>query len=181
MTCIISWVDKKKGIVMAGDKLGSNGWTGGRVKDPKVFYCGDDDEFMVGYCGSFRMGQLLKNVWEPPPRIVGDTTDKYIYISVVDSIKQLFEENNFGTKDKGGTFILGYEGRVFRVQDDFSFLEHETGIESVGSGFAHAEAALAVLLHYEKDVETIIKKTYEIVGGCVVSVSKEFDYITEKK
>ena len=61
MTCIVGVVDK--GIVhMAGDKLGSNGFTKGISVRPKVFHNGD---FLVGYTTSFYMGQLLEFEWVP--------------------------------------------------------------------------------------------------------------------
>jgi ATP-dependent protease HslVU (ClpYQ) peptidase subunit len=180
MTCIIAYKDEKNDIYLAGDKMGSNSFTGQTVKEPKVFWKGD---FRIGYTTSFRMGQILKHVWTPPQRKVDQNTDSYLYVDVVNSLKRCFIDNGFGNKDKNnyGTFIMCYEDRMIEVQDELSLLESDRNVVSVGSGTYHATASVLAFSQYEKDVKKIFKKTYEIVGDCIVSVSKEFDLLGPKK
>lgn len=178
MTCIVSFLYNNE-IILAGDKSGSNGFLKVNIKEPKVFHKKD---FMIGYCGSFRMGQILKYVWEIPKRKVDQTTENYIYIDIITSIKKCFKDNGFGDEDKNkfGNFILCYENRIFEVQQDMSILEHEMNIVCIGSGEYHAVAAVQVLMEYEKDVEKILGRVFKIVSSNIVSVSSEFDYITSK-
>ena len=62
MTCITGMV-RNGHVYMAGDLMGSNGFTGRVYPDSKVFTNGD---FIVGYTSSFRMGQILEWNWHPP-------------------------------------------------------------------------------------------------------------------
>lgn len=71
MTCITAMV-KGDHVWMAGDLMGSNGFTKKIYPDSKVFVNG---EFIIGYTSSFRMGQLLQYNWEQPPRLEGMTTE----------------------------------------------------------------------------------------------------------
>ena len=57
MTCIVAIVQKGD-IYMGSDSLGSTSYGDTTVrKDDKIFV---NREYIIGYCGSFRMGQLLK-------------------------------------------------------------------------------------------------------------------------
>jgi ATP-dependent protease HslVU (ClpYQ) peptidase subunit len=181
MTCIIAWIDKDKGAIVAGDRRGSDGWTGSKYKAPKVF---KNNDFIMGYTTSFRMGQLLEHTWEPPKRMENETDQHYVYVTVVNSFRELFNKNGFGNKDNGeetgGNFIMAYKGKLYEVQPDYSIIEDENDILSVGCGENIAFGTLAAILQYEKDYKKVLTKTYEIVSHYSEAVSKEFDYITEK-
>ena len=62
MTCIIGYRDSKNGIVYIGaDSCGGNTMLAKKFirRDRKVFKLKDDKESLIGFAGSFRMGQLL--------------------------------------------------------------------------------------------------------------------------
>ena len=62
MTCVIGYRDPKNGRVYIGtDSCGGNLALGRQFtrKDRKVFKLRDDEDTLIGFCGSFRMGLLL--------------------------------------------------------------------------------------------------------------------------
>ena len=178
MTCIISYKQDGK-VILAGDKAGSNGFSGHLSKEPKVFTNGD---FMIGYTTSFRMGQILNHLWTAPKRKVDQNTVKYLYVDVIPSIMECFDDHNFGDskENKYGNFVMVYENEIYEVQGDMSMLQHDTDIVCVGSGEYHATAAVRVLLDYEHDDKKILNKAFKVVSDNIVSVSKEFDFITSE-
>lgn len=177
MTCIVAWKTEDDNVVLAGDKKGSNGYTADIVKEPKVFR---NKDFMIGYTSSFRMGQILKHVWTPPQRKIDQTTDNYMYCDVVNSLRKTMKDNGFlntDNKDKSGTFIIVYENRIFLHQDEFSLLEFESKVTACGCGEDFAVASVTTLLEYEKDIDVILQKAYDLISFYSTGVSKKYDYI----
>lgn len=180
MTCIIALRDKETNTVyLAGDKLGSNGSTKAVYKDPKVFQVG---HFYFGYTTSFYMGQLLKYSWKQPCKTMHQDEDEYIYRDVVQSLKKVFSDNNFGQNQNGhepdfGCFIMVYKGRIFKVQDNMSLLEVEDFV-SVGCGEYYATGSvLALTQHTEMNIPDILTETMKIVSENSCGVSEQCDII----
>ena len=94
MTCITGMV-RDSHVYMAGDLMGSNGFTGRVYPDSKVFTNGD---FIIGYTSSFRMGQILEWNWEPPLRQEGITDRNYMQLNVVESLRATFATYGYGVK-----------------------------------------------------------------------------------
>jgi hypothetical protein len=169
---------------MLGDKMGSDGFTHGvYTKTNKVFQVG---EFLIGYTTSFRMGQLLQYYWTPPTKSSDITDDAYLYKVLVNSIKDLFKENDWGIKEKsefqGGNFLFGWRGRLFEMQDNLSILELEK-FGSVGCGEYHALAAMKTMEltgSYDRNPEKFLSTALTVAHSCVSGVSLEYDYLTEK-
>jgi len=184
MTCIVAKIHKGK-VHMAGDRLGSNGFT--KKEFPlikKVFKNGD---FLIGYTTSFRMGQLLKHSWAPPKKSLDDTDDTYIFKTVPESILALFESSKFGHKDKtdyiAGNFLFGWRGRLFEMEDDMSVLEHED-MAAVGSGAYHALASLRtmeVIGWHDDNPEAALVTAIQVASEYQVGVSLSSDYLAESE
>jgi ATP-dependent protease HslVU (ClpYQ) peptidase subunit len=182
MTCVIAFIDKDKNAVIAGDKAASDSVETFSVKAPKVFSNGD---FLVGYEGSFRMGQVLQYNWCPPEKPEDKTTDEFMHTDVIGSILACFKEYLWQLEEDedgdlgpvGGLFILVFEGRVFELQGDMSILEPSSEVSSIGSGSPKALVAFKIYSEYEKDTHKLLTKVFEEVSSTVKSVTKEFDYI----
>lgn len=172
MTCIIGMV-KDDHIFMAGDLLGSNGFTKKSYPDSKVFVNGD---FIIGYTSSFRMGQLLQYNWVQPPRLEKLTNREYLQVDVIESMKECFVACGYGAKDKegdsGGNFLIGYKGGLYEMQHDFSLLKSEDFI-AVGSGCYHAEAAMSILVDSGLPPDMILAKSISVAARFTTSVSEE--------
>ena len=177
MTCIVAMVED--GVVhMAGDKLGSNGYTKSISERSKVFINGD---FLMGYTTSFRMGQLLEFSWNPPEKMGSMSDDKFFYFTVINSIKSLFKEDGFsGKSEEGGTFLIGYKGKLYKVQSDYAVFE-VTNYTACGCGEDEAET---VLFTFEKvqledwSIEDKLALAIQASSHRKVGVSVEHDYLS---
>ncbi|AGG58225.1 hypothetical protein VPDG_00064 [Vibrio phage henriette 12B8] len=174
MTCIVAKVEDGK-IHIAGDKLSSNGYTKLITTKPKIFKNGD---FVFGYTTSFRMGQLIEFAWKQPEKLNSQTEDHYIYKVFIDSIKALLEGDGFATDKQGGTFVFGYKGRLFIMQDDFSIFEFDDFC-AVGCGEDEANAVMYTLSKLDHDLtaEEQLAMAINAAARNKVGVSIQYDYL----
>jgi len=125
MTLIVGIVDKNtKDIYMAGDSAATGEVVKSVVKYSKVFI---RDKFIIGFCGSARMGQLLEHDERVNFRLQGslETDMQYLVGSFIPAVQEMFRLGGFlRTNDEqqslGGTFLIGYHGILYKIYDDFS-------------------------------------------------------------
>lgn len=145
MTCIVGYV--KDGVVyMGGDSAGVAGLDVRERKDTKVFFV--QNEFLIGYTSSFRMGQLLRFKLKVPDKSPEQDEYEYMCTSFIDSVREVLKEGGYLHSDKGdiiGTFLVGYRGRLYLVSDDLQVAENIDPYDSVGCGEKYALGALAIL------------------------------------
>lgn len=157
MTCIVGFLNGDI-VHMAGDHIGTDGYSREIQGRSKVFRNGD---FLIGYTSSFRMGQILEHVWEPPKKSkkCKDVTE-FMVKQVVPSLIACFDNNRFirsiNSSDEeakkavpgqacGGEFLVGYNGHLFKIESDFSVLECVNGYDSIGAGEAYSLGAFSAL------------------------------------
>ncbi|MFQ6198659.1 hypothetical protein [Streptomyces sp. NPDC000405] len=138
---IVGLIDDGR-VHIAGDSAGISGCRLTVRKDPKVFRNGP---FALGFCGSFRMGQLLHHAFKvPKPK--GDDLDRFMTTRFVNKLRACLKEAGWARKDseqeKGGTFLVGIYGRLFIVYDDYQVAEPADGYAAVGCGNDFALGAL---------------------------------------
>lgn len=144
MTCIVAVVSA--GIVyMGADSLGSNGWSGFHIGNPKCFTTG---EFLIGCTSTFRSIDLLRYTLDVP-KVHPDTeedADRYMRTVFINAVRDCFRDNGAITThnevESGSNFLVGYRGVLYEVQDDFSVLNMPHYGSSVGSGFDAARGSL---------------------------------------
>lgn len=139
MTCIVGLVDKGN-VYMGGDSAGVAGLSLSIRADEKVFINGP---FLMGFTSSFRMGQLLRYKFDPPKQTVGQDDMKYMVTDFIDSVRACFADNGFGsmsagTNNSGGTFMVGYNSKLYVVHSDFQvgIPTHQYGAVGCGSDLA---------------------------------------------
>ena len=119
MTCIVGLVDDNK-IYMGADSAGVDGYSLTVRKDEKVFINGD---FIMGFTSSFRMGQRFRYSFTPPTHNKEIEIYRYMVSEFAESIRKLFKDHGYATiensSESGGTFLVGYSGRLFQIGDDF--------------------------------------------------------------
>lgn len=183
MTLIIAFKHKDS-VILAGDKMGSDGFTKDINKKPKIFkLTGEDTTVYVGYTSSFRFGQLLEYMAIPrkAPNI-----DEYEYMvkHFIPEMRNKLEQGKYtGTDNKGesGQCIVVLNNRIFKVQSDFSVLENANEYCSIGSGEYHAAGILSVRGLRCYDIEEFCNILFTKVAELVTTVSSKYDLIYNSK
>lgn len=136
--------DSKNGtVVIGGDSAATSDIDICQRVDRKVF---KNNGFVIGGTTSFRMIQLLQYKFKPPKI---DKTDlhEYMCTTFIDAIRKCFSKNGFDMKykngsDKGGIFLVAYQNRLFRIDEDFQVGELILPYTSAGCGERYANGAL---------------------------------------
>ena len=153
MSCVAAVV-KDDIVWMGADSAASDGEDIVVLQNPKIFRNGP---LLVGAVGSLRMTQLLQHRLEVPHPKLGDDIMRYMTIDLVDAVRKAFMAGGYSVSHEdpgsGGIFLVGFQGRVFRVENDLQVFERKGGYEAVGCGSPYALGALAVLpaTMYPKD------------------------------
>jgi hypothetical protein len=153
---------------MGGDSAGVAGFTLRLRSDLKVFQIG---EFLIGYTSSFRMGQLLRFEFNPPEHPEGLDDFTYLVKHFIPAVRQCFKDGGYSTissnQETGGTFIVGYRGGLYEVDDDFQVGIPFDGYAAVGCGTDIAVGALFASRHLppRQQVMTALKASERFSAG----------------
>ena len=139
MTCIVGIVDK--GVVyVGGDSAGvdMNDLSIIVRADEKVFIT-DPPEFVMGFCGSFRVGQLLRYALITPEQSIKKDDMSYMVTDFVDAVRtvqrdkgSLHRENDIENLEAG--FIVGYKSKLYVIEADFQVLQPVNNYVAIGTG-----------------------------------------------
>ena len=142
MTCIVGLVDGGK-VYIGGDSAGVAGLDIYGRADQKVFKVGD---FIMGFTTSFRMGQLLRYSFIPPKRHTENNIYKFMVTDFIDAVRKCLKDGGFAKKEndveRGGVFLVGYAGRLFKVEGDYQVGETILQFDSCGCGESFALGSL---------------------------------------
>lgn len=176
MTCIVGLVDD--GVVyIGGDSAAVSGMDITVRVDRKVFKNGP---FVMGFTSSFRMGQLLAYKLTPPVMAPGADAMGFMVSDFVESVRTCLRDGGFTTvnnsEESGGTFLVGYAGRLFTIDSDFQVGESVSGYAAVGCGAAYA---LGALQHIKsKSPAERVTKALETAASLSAGVCGPFNIVT---
>lgn len=154
MTTIVGYRTENK-VYMGADSLASEDSNGFKElrKDPKVFING---EYLIGFSGSYRTGQILMHsIKYPTPPKSDKTLYKFMVTTFIDVIVDSFEDKG-AIKDKSTdriletecAFLVGIRNRLFCVDIDFQVAEPYHNYTAIGSGREFAIGAIGILDNY---------------------------------
>jgi len=169
MTCIIGWIeeDKRKGtrdVWIGGDSAGVRCQSLElRIrKDENVFKNGN---MLFGYTDSFRMGQLLRYSFSPPEQSKNKSDHEYMCTDFIDEVARVLESKKYAqiqnNEISGGDFLVGYNGNIYHIQDDFQVGIPTLNYEAEGCGRALAMGALHATKDIKMSPRTRIKKALD--------------------
>jgi ATP-dependent protease HslVU (ClpYQ) peptidase subunit len=145
MTCVIGLVHRKR-VYMAADSAAAGNRFIRTTNLPKIFRKGP---CLIGYCGSFRMGQVLEHHLQIPDHIDDESVDSYMVNRFIESVRTALKTQGVASveqnKEKGGQFLVGYRGRLFSINNDFHVGDMLDGFDCIGSGAAVALGAMKAL------------------------------------
>jgi hypothetical protein len=147
VTCIVGFVEGNT-VWMGGDSAGVAGLSLTVRGDQKVFRNGP---MLFGFTTSFRMGQLLRYALKIPDHDPRIDTDTYMATTFVDAVRACLKSNGWASKkdecEQGGTFLVGYRGRLFCIESDYQVGVPLDSFHAVGCGDDIARGALFATEH----------------------------------
>ena len=179
MTCIVGFVDKNKNIYLGGDSAGVGDLDITIRKDPKVFTVG---KMVMGYTSSFRMGQLLrfKLKLSRPPKQMDDY--EYMCTLFIDAVRKCLKDNGYAeiknNEETIGTFIVGYRGALYKIENDLQVEMSQENYNDCGCGRSYALGSLAT--DKNSNPEQIVLKALEVAEKFSGGVRRPFRIVTLK-
>ncbi len=174
MTCIVGFVHNGT-VCMGGDSAGVAGYDLRIRKDEKVFVKG---EFIFGYTTSFRMGQLIRFKFNPPEQPSKMDAFEYMCTLFVDELRKCLKEGGFAevsnNKETGGFMLVGYRGKLYRIESDFQVAIPAEDYDAVGCGANFALGALKILYYMALPVPEMIRKALEVAEEFSAGVRRPF-------
>ena len=144
MTCIVGLEHKNK-VYLGCDSVASDGYVKYAIHGSKIFTTGP---LTIGYTSSFRFADILQYDLNLPLRTENDGDDRKFLVSVVvKTIREALSKGGFNhinnSKESGGTCLIAYKNKLYKMQDDYSITKTDDGYDSCGSGSYFALGALA--------------------------------------
>ena len=145
MTCIVG-VEREGVLYMSSDSAASDPSSLSLriLHDPKVFI---NDQMLIGCCSSLRVQQLLQHSLVPPDKPERKDDLAYLVTDFMDAVRatqkdkgSMKKEDELETQDSH--FLIGYNGRLYYVEDDFQVYRTNDPWAAVGCG---ADLALGAL------------------------------------
>ncbi|WP_018240545.1 hypothetical protein [Ensifer sp. BR816] len=147
MTCIVGLVNKGS-VHIGGDSASASGHSLTVRADRKVFR---KQDFIFGFTSSFRMGQLLAHAFEPPERHAKTDVYAFMVTEFVNALRRCLQDGGFAQRhnetERGGTFLVGYAGRLFKIDADYQVGETADRFDACGCGQQIALGALFASPH----------------------------------
>lgn len=157
MTCVVAVVKDDK-IYMGADSGGSDEESGIilNFKAPKVFV---RDKYIMGYAGSYRFGKLLQHVFELPPvpsnLKSSEQLDKFMNAVVMPSLRKQSKELELDKDELDFDAIIGVNGKIFEICNDWFALEPTIPFLATGSGVKYALGSLHTTQPWKDPVQRI--------------------------
>ena len=140
MTAVVGLVESGE-VYIGADSAGVSGMSLTVRADAKVFR---RKRYLFGFTTSFRMGQLIRYSLKLPKPI--GNLDSFMSTTFVDAVRDCLKSGGWAAKEndreEGGTFLVGVEGRLFAVYDDYQIAKAADGFAAVGCGDQIALGAL---------------------------------------
>ncbi|MDX1641848.1 MAG: hypothetical protein R3220_09125 [Balneolaceae bacterium] len=151
---------------MGGDSCGSSPYSWQTVGNPKVFKVQD---FLIGCTSSFRMIDLLAYNLKVERSHPDDSDDLFMRTTFIEGVRKCLKDGGYGKDSEGGNFLVGYNKRLYEVQNDYSILNCPEWGASVGSGEDAARGSLWTTRN-DKDPKKRVLTALEAAEAVVPSV-----------
>lgn len=174
MTCIVG-VAQDGGVTIGGDSASVGGWDLTISNVPKVWA---ENGWAFGFTSSWRMGQLLRWSFTPPP-IEEGPLERYMATTFIDGVRRCLKDGGYAkvesNREEGGDFLVGHAGRLFSVAADFQVMEPAGGLAAVGCGHAFALGAMRALPR--QPAKSRVRRALEIAADSSAGVAGPFTIV----
>lgn len=145
MTCIVGFRDNDS-VTLGGDHTSSDDSLLTLSRTPKVFKVGS---YVMGHTSSWRLGNILQNVFTPPDDFPDDDRDElhsFMCRHFTGALRACLRKEGWlekrNEREAGGRFLVGVRGALFVIQNDFSIYEPMAPYAAIGAGTPYALGAL---------------------------------------
>lgn len=150
MTCIIGLESNNK-VYIGGDSAGTSQDMSQRIRgDKKVFI---RDGYIIGFCGSFRMGQIMQHKLVLPQQAKKNDVVTFMVNEFINSLKECLK----GEENLTPNILVGYKCKLFTIMGDYQVGETVTGFDAMGSGADIAMGAMHMNV-FKKEPERRIEE-----------------------
>jgi ATP-dependent protease HslVU (ClpYQ) peptidase subunit len=147
MTCIVG-LEHDGGVIIGGDAAAIEDLRLTIRTDPKVFTV---DDYLIGFCDSFRMGQLLQYRLSVPKQKAHTTNFAHMATTFTDAVRKTFHQGGFARTDDGGevggVFLVAYRATLYCVDEDHHIGHAALGYEAIGVGAEYALGSMYTTRH----------------------------------
>lgn len=180
MTCIVA-LEHDGNVWMGGDAAATRDHDVVCRANSKVFKNG---EFLIGFSGSFRIGQLLQYSFFPPEQDFTQSEVEYLVTNFIDSLRELLQDKGAIMKEQEGDaqdseFILGYKGKIYVIEPDFNIGRPITPYTSCGTGSSYAMGALYVLSEANLEPKHKVEKALQAAAEYCTEVKAPFTILSQ--
>lgn len=147
MTCIVG-LEHEGSVYIGGDSAGVEAWSLEICTraDEKVFI-NETGEFIMGFAGSFRIGQLLRYALVPPDQPSKKDDMAYMVTDFIDAVRAMQRDKGTMKKENeleehDAAFLVGYNGKLYVIESDFQVGRPIEDYAAVGCG---AQIALGAM------------------------------------
>jgi ATP-dependent protease HslVU (ClpYQ) peptidase subunit len=178
MTCIVG-LKGPDGIYIGGDSAVSSHNLVQTICDPKVWRKG---QFILGFAGTLRAGQIIKYNLKIPPINQREPT-QYMVTSFVNAMRKSLKDagaarEEHKEEEHDNQFLVGWRGRLFEIDEAYGVCEVADEFVAIGSG---TEYALGSLHTTRTDfAEERVKKALEAAAYFSESVRAPFHIVKIK-
>ena len=155
------------------------------TRTPKIVTVG---EYLIGITGDARPGDILAYNWTPPT-YTGD--DKIIFMGkkLIPSMIRAFETHGYDwakqDKDGGFDYIIAFDGEIFHIACDMSFISNDTGRYGLGSGGQFAMGYLYSLAQGATRTQAaaiqVVKKAVKIASVLDVNTNPPLQLVIQER
>lgn len=182
MTCIVG-LEYEGQVFLCGDRAASSIDHISINRAPKVykkFSKKKNTPVLIGWAGAFLFGNVLQYKYVPPDIRQGMTPDEYVYHLLIKDLRKCMETNHYQPQDDPGFAMIGVEGKLFTLQEDFSMLHNQVNYNAIGSGSPYAMGAMHAMWNEGVNVNPIVflSKAVEAAAAFSTTVRGPFDFIS---
>lgn len=152
MTCVVG-LEHEGRVYMAGDRaavhrsrtgMGATSFVWG---EPKVFKRAG---FLLGFCGSFRIGQLLQHaVSLPAYRGTDEGLTAYLATEFARALQDVLRAEGLNMTERGTGLLIGRRGVLHKMDSDMQVTRVLEGFAAIGMGEPLALGALHALVGFD--------------------------------
>lgn len=158
-------------------------------KTPKIVKRG---RYLVAITGDTRPGDILTYNWRPPAFRNGDDPIQHMGKKVIPSIIKAFNENGYkwddmdDKKESGFDYLIAFNGNLFHIACDMSFIQADNHIYGLGSGgqlaFGWLNGALESISNKNTDtLDSLVRSAIEFASQFDVNTGGDIQIELQRK